>query len=129
MDADSSTSSRSKSSSHGRFLICSRGERPVLRTSGTKENPGRRFWGCAYYEVHEGCNFFRWAEPEREVENPKIARMRRKVASLKSRTRAAKWKLMVVTVLGIFGWVGFLYLLLQNLSMSRNNCVIPLNLV
>ncbi|QHO39353.1 uncharacterized protein DS421_4g128380 [Arachis hypogaea] len=112
MAAESSVSSRRKSSSHGRLLLCSHGERPVLRTSGTKENYCRRFWGCVYYEVHEGCNFFRWAEPETEVKNPEIARMRRKVASLKSRTKAAEWKLMVVAVLGFFGWVGFLYLLL-----------------
>ncbi|QHO15562.1 uncharacterized protein DS421_10g295930 [Arachis hypogaea] len=112
MATESSVSSRSKSSLHGRLLLCSHGERPVLRTMGTKENYGRRFWGCVYYEVHEGCNFFRWAEPATEVENPEIARMRRKVASLKSRTKAAEWKLMVVAVLGFFGWVGFLYLLL-----------------
>ncbi|QHN97572.1 GRF zinc finger protein [Arachis hypogaea] len=104
MAAESSISSRSKSSSHGRLLLCFHGERPVMRTSGTKENYGRRFWGYVYYGVHEGCNFFRWAEPETEVENPKITRMKKKVASLKSRTKAAEWKLMVVALLGFVGW-------------------------
>ncbi|XP_057740523.1 uncharacterized protein LOC130957696 [Arachis stenosperma] len=112
MAAESSMSSRSKSSSHGRLLLCSHGERLVLRTSETKENYGRRFRGYVYYEVHEGCNFFRWVEPETEMENPEIVRMKKKVASLKSRTKAAEWKLMVIAVLGFFGWVGFLYLLL-----------------
>ncbi|QHO18921.1 uncharacterized protein DS421_11g324590 [Arachis hypogaea] len=128
MAAESSISSRSKSSSHGTLLLCSHGERPVLRTLGTKENYGRRFWGCVNYGVHAGCNFFHWAEPETEVENPEIARMKKKVASLKSRTKAAEWKLMVVALLGFVGWAGFLYLLLQNFSMSRPKCVIPLNL-
>ncbi|RYQ97537.1 hypothetical protein Ahy_B08g093607 [Arachis hypogaea] len=129
MAAESSISSRSKSSLHGRLLLCSHGERPVLRTSGTKENYGRRFWGFVYYVVHEGCNFFRWAEPETEVKNPKITRMKKKVASLKSRTKVAEWKLMVIALLEFVGWAGFLYLLLQNFSMSRPKCVIPLNLV
>ncbi|QHN87325.1 uncharacterized protein LOC107647458 [Arachis ipaensis] len=121
MAAQNSTSSRSKSSSHGRLLLCSHSERSVLQTSGTKENLGRRFWGCVYYEVHQGCNFFRWADLETEVEHSEIARMRRKVFSLKSRTKAAEWKLMVVAMLGFFGWVGFLYLLLQNFLWQGHN--------
>ncbi|RYR01437.1 uncharacterized protein LOC107646298 [Arachis ipaensis] len=103
MAVQSSISSRSKSSSHGRLLLCSYGERPMLRTSETKENPGCRFWDCVYYEVHQGCNFFRWTDPETEVEHSEIARIRRKVFSLKSRTKAAEWKLMVVAVLEFFG--------------------------
>ncbi|QHN84537.1 uncharacterized protein DS421_16g529470 [Arachis hypogaea] len=80
MAVQSSISSRSKSSSHGRLLLCSYGERPMLRTSETKENPGCRFWDCVYYEVHQGCNFFRWTDPETEVEHSEIARIRRKVS-------------------------------------------------
>ncbi|RYQ81128.1 hypothetical protein Ahy_Scaffold1g107134 [Arachis hypogaea] len=129
MAAESSMSSRSKSSSHGVLLLCSHGERLVLRTSGTKENYRHRFWGCVYYGVHEGCNFFRWAESETELGNPKIARKKKKLASLKSRTKAAEWKLMVVALLGFVGWAGFLFLLLHNFSMSRPKCVIPLNMV
>ncbi|QHO40384.1 uncharacterized protein DS421_5g137020 [Arachis hypogaea] len=104
MAAESSMSSRSKSSSHGVLLLCSHGERLVLRTSGTKENYRHRFWGCVYYGVHEGCNFFRWAESETELGNPKIARKKKKLASLKSRTKAAEWKLMVVALLGVYGY-------------------------
>ncbi|RYR38240.1 hypothetical protein Ahy_A09g043213 [Arachis hypogaea] len=32
---------------------CFCGERPVLRTSSTVENPGRRFWGCINYQKAE----------------------------------------------------------------------------
>ncbi|RYR57649.1 hypothetical protein Ahy_A05g023354 isoform A [Arachis hypogaea] len=105
MAAQSSTSSRSRSSSHGRPLLCSHGERPVLQTSGTKENPGCKLWGCVYFEVQQGCNFFRWEDPETEVEYSKIARIKRKVSSLKSRTKAAEWKLKeyVVVVVGKLG--------------------------
>ncbi|QHO56145.1 DNA-(apurinic or apyrimidinic site) lyase [Arachis hypogaea] len=45
-------------------MVCGHGERPILRTSMTKDNPGRRFWDCVYYEVQDGCDFFRWADPE-----------------------------------------------------------------
>ncbi|RYR13379.1 hypothetical protein Ahy_B04g070406 isoform A [Arachis hypogaea] len=102
MAAQSLTSSRSRSSSHGRLLLCFYGEKPVLRISGTKENPGRRFWGCVYFEVQQGCNFFHWVDPETEVEHLEIARIRKKVSTLKSRTKAAEWKLKVVAVLGFF---------------------------
>ncbi|RYR72083.1 hypothetical protein Ahy_A02g006282 isoform B [Arachis hypogaea] len=129
MAAQSSTSSRSRASSHGRLLLCSYGEKPVLRISGTKENPGCRFWGCVYFEVQQGCNFFRWADPETEVEHSEVARIRKKLSMMKSRTKAAEWKLKVVAVLGFFGWVGFLCLLLQSWSKATQQCVIPLNLV
>ncbi|RYR28555.1 hypothetical protein Ahy_B01g052699 [Arachis hypogaea] len=96
MASQSSLSSRSRSSSHSRLLFCSHSERLVLRTSGTKENPGRRFWDC----VQQGCNFFHWTDPETEVKYSEVARIRRKVSSLKSRTKVAEWKLKVVAVLG-----------------------------
>ncbi|QHO14492.1 uncharacterized protein LOC107641574 [Arachis ipaensis] len=114
MAAQSSTSFRSRTSSYGRLLLCSHGEKPVLRISGTKENPGRRFWGYVYFEVQQGCNFFRWADPETEVEHSEVVRIRKKLSMMKSRTKMAEWKLKVIAVLGFFGWVGFLCLLLQS---------------
>ncbi|WOH12726.1 hypothetical protein DCAR_0832234 [Daucus carota subsp. sativus] len=36
--------------------LCSCGLSPVLRTSWTDANPGRRFWGCS-------CNFHLWHDP------------------------------------------------------------------
>ncbi|XP_015959431.1 uncharacterized protein LOC107483319 [Arachis duranensis] len=98
MAAQSSCSSRSRSSSHSRLLLCSHGEKSVLRISGTKENLGRRFWGCVYFEVQQGYNFFHWADPETEVEHSEIARIRKKVSMLKSRMKAVEWKLKVYSV-------------------------------
>ncbi|RYR72084.1 hypothetical protein Ahy_A02g006282 isoform A [Arachis hypogaea] len=106
MAAQSSTSSRSRASSHGRLLLCSYGEKPVLRISGTKENPGCRFWGCVYFEVQQGCNFFRWADPETEVEHSEVARIRKKLSMMKSRTKAAEWKLKVYSAVVIVGELG-----------------------
>ncbi|XP_057755903.1 DNA-(apurinic or apyrimidinic site) endonuclease 2-like [Arachis stenosperma] len=102
MAAQSSTSSHNISSSYGRMLLYFHGEKPVLQISGTKENPGRRFWECVYFEVQQGCNFFRWPVPEIEMEHSEIARIRKKVSILKSRMKAAEWKLKVVAVLGLF---------------------------
>ncbi|XP_057747349.1 uncharacterized protein LOC130966551 [Arachis stenosperma] len=113
MAARSSTSSRIPSSSQGRLLLCSHGEKPVLRISGTKENPGRRFWGCVYFEVQEGCNFFHWADPDTEVEYSEIARLRKKLSMMKSRTKVAEWKLKFVAVLGFFGYILLLFLVVN----------------
>ncbi|RYR71996.1 hypothetical protein Ahy_A02g006203 isoform A [Arachis hypogaea] len=97
-------------------LLCGHGERSILRTSSTKDNPCQRFWGCVYYEVQDGCDFFRWEDPkpegaEQEIE---IARTRRKITNLKSRLKDVEWKLRIVAALGIVSWIGFLFLLLQN---------------
>ncbi|XP_057755701.1 uncharacterized protein LOC130974877 [Arachis stenosperma] len=86
-------------------LLCGHGERPILRTSSTKDNPGRRFWGCVYYKVQDGCDFFRWADPEpggghQEVE---FARNRRKITKLKARLKELETKLWVVAALCIAG--------------------------
>ncbi|RYR09617.1 hypothetical protein Ahy_B05g077988 [Arachis hypogaea] len=86
MAAESSRSCRSRSSVQKRELVCGHGERPVLRISGMRNNPGRRFWGCVYYE--EECDFFRWTDPEAESEDPHVAKMKRKVAALKAKVRA-----------------------------------------
>ncbi|MED6152131.1 hypothetical protein PIB30_088954, partial [Stylosanthes scabra] len=45
-----SRSSRSTGTAQRTTLVCGHGEPPVLRVSGTKENPRRRFWDCAYYQ-------------------------------------------------------------------------------
>ncbi|WOG86538.1 hypothetical protein DCAR_0205749 [Daucus carota subsp. sativus] len=45
--------------------FCSCGMDPVLRTSWTDANPGRRFWGCSQYVRNRsrGCNFHMWHDP------------------------------------------------------------------
>ncbi|RYQ96042.1 hypothetical protein Ahy_B08g091509 [Arachis hypogaea] len=89
MAAESSQSCRSRSSAQKKELVCGHGERPVLRISGTRNNSGRRFWGCVYYEIRiqEVCDFFRWTDPEAKSEDPHVARMKRKVAALKAKVR------------------------------------------
>ncbi|RYQ83642.1 uncharacterized protein LOC107620346 [Arachis ipaensis] len=112
----SQSSRASRFCSDAKELLCGHGERPILRTSSTKDNPGRRFWGCVYYEVQDGCDFFIWADPEpggvqQEVE---FARNRRKITKLKARLKELETKLWVVAALCFAGWVGFLFLFLQN---------------
>ncbi|RYR08603.1 hypothetical protein Ahy_B05g076360 [Arachis hypogaea] len=112
-----SQSSRASSfRSAAKELLCGHGERPILRTSSTKENSGRRFWGCVYYEVYDGCDFFRWADPEPGgiQQEAEIARNRRNITKLKTRLKEVEKKLWVVAALCIAGWVGSLFLMLQN---------------
>ncbi|QHO08541.1 uncharacterized protein DS421_14g473550 [Arachis hypogaea] len=128
MAAESSRSCRSRSSAQKRELVCGHGERPVLRISGTKNNPGRRFWGCVYYEIQEECDFFQWTDPEAESEDPHVARMKRKVATLKAKVRDIEWKFKVAAVLGILGWVVLFCFWSQIWFNQREGvaCVMPL---
>ncbi|RYR18006.1 hypothetical protein Ahy_B03g062646 [Arachis hypogaea] len=105
MASGSSRSFRSRESAQKRRILCGYGERPVLRVSGTKENSGRRFWGCVYYEVNDECQFFRWADPEVGSEDLHVARLKRKVVALKADVKAFEWKLKVACVFGMVGWV------------------------
>ncbi|RYR11103.1 hypothetical protein Ahy_B05g079589 [Arachis hypogaea] len=97
-------------------MVCGHGERPILRTSTTKDNPGRQFWDCVYYEVQDACNFFRWVDPEAggAQQDSEIARSRKKITTLKTRLKDIEWKLIIVATLEVVGWIGFLYLLLHN---------------
>ncbi|RYQ94625.1 hypothetical protein Ahy_B08g089560 [Arachis hypogaea] len=105
MVSESSRSSRRRGSAQKKGILCGHGERPVLRVSRTKENPGRRFWGCVYYEVNDECEFFHWEDPEAGSEDPHVARLKRKVVDLKADVKASEWKLKVAAVLGMVGWV------------------------
>ncbi|RYR68010.1 hypothetical protein Ahy_A03g014489 isoform B [Arachis hypogaea] len=99
-------------------MVCGHGERPILRTSMTKDNPGRRFLGC----VQDGCDFFRWADPEARgaLGDFEIARCRKKITTLKTRLKDVEWKLRIVAALGVVGWIRFLYLLLHNPHSGRH---------
>ncbi|MED6140416.1 hypothetical protein PIB30_092997 [Stylosanthes scabra] len=59
----------------------------MLKVSRTKENPGRRFWGCANYQVKEGCNYFVWADSIYEEEDAEKVKLRKKVGSLKLKVK------------------------------------------
>ncbi|KAL2550805.1 uncharacterized protein Fot_12335 [Forsythia ovata] len=43
--------------------LCYCGEVPILKTSWTEMNPGRRFWGCRFYGKVGACDFFEWGDP------------------------------------------------------------------
>ncbi|RYQ91967.1 hypothetical protein Ahy_B09g098044 isoform A [Arachis hypogaea] len=105
MASETSRSSRSSEFGQKRGILCGHRERPVLRVSRTKENPGCRFWDCVYYEVNDECQFFRWADPEAGSEDPYIARLKRKVVALKADVKASEWKLKVAAVFCLVGWV------------------------
>ncbi|MED6127025.1 hypothetical protein PIB30_084112 [Stylosanthes scabra] len=100
-----SRASQSTESTHRTMLLCHHGERPVLRVSGTKENPGRQFWGCVRYAVKEQCEFFEWADKVQAEEDPEKARMKKKVSSLKTRLRACEMRLKIAVFVGMFGWI------------------------
>ncbi|MED6123422.1 hypothetical protein PIB30_049021 [Stylosanthes scabra] len=51
MSSRSSNTGRNNSSSNRNALLCHHVVRPLLPVSLTKDNPGRRFWGCVYYDV------------------------------------------------------------------------------
>ncbi|KAK6148932.1 hypothetical protein DH2020_016457 [Rehmannia glutinosa] len=44
------------------YAHCFCGRRAVIRTSWTKQNPGRRFQSCLNYE-RGGCRYFDWEDP------------------------------------------------------------------
>ncbi|MED6155726.1 hypothetical protein PIB30_007591 [Stylosanthes scabra] len=116
MASQCSRASRSQSSSQFTPVVCFHGVKAVLRVSGTKENPRRRFWGCMYYRVQDHCKFFQWAEPETEnaEEDSEKVRMRRKIGCLKMKVKKAEYRMKIAVVFGVVGWVGMLFLWMQN---------------
>ncbi|KAL2522825.1 uncharacterized protein Fot_26748 [Forsythia ovata] len=49
-----------------RQTVCYCGLVPVMKTSWTEANPGRRFWGCRMYGKAQACKFFDWVDPAPE---------------------------------------------------------------
>ncbi|MED6106294.1 hypothetical protein PIB30_003705 [Stylosanthes scabra] len=83
MASQSSTSSHRSSMRRG-SLMCYCGDPPLLKGSRTKENPGRRFWGCPHYDTGKGCRFFTWADEEPSSQEDEIAKLRMKISNLKA---------------------------------------------
>ncbi|QHO08247.1 uncharacterized protein DS421_14g470890 [Arachis hypogaea] len=73
-------------------------------------------FGIAYIMRFRMAVIFFLADPEPggAQQDTEIARIRKKITSLKSRLKDIEWKFRIVVVLGIVGWIGFLFLLLQN---------------
>ncbi|MED6170001.1 hypothetical protein PIB30_026457 [Stylosanthes scabra] len=110
------------SSANRTALVCHHGKPPVLRVSRTTENPGRRFWSCAYYDVgwvQKECDFFQWVDRRVEEEQVVVpedqekAKLRRKVVALKAKLRAMEMKMKISWFIGLVGWLGFLGLWMQ----------------
>ncbi|XP_057730304.1 uncharacterized protein LOC130945614 [Arachis stenosperma] len=98
----SSQDSHSSTKSRGRRRTCFCGERPVLRTSSTAENPERRFWGYINYQIGLGCDYFAWAELEGR--DPQIQRLKNKASSLKQVLHKAERKFALALAVGILRW-------------------------
>ncbi|MED6213868.1 hypothetical protein PIB30_097530 [Stylosanthes scabra] len=79
--SNSRASRCSHPSSERNTLLYEHAIKPMLRVSRTKENPGRRFWGCANYQVKEGCNFFVWADSVYEEEDAEKVKLRRRLGA------------------------------------------------
>ncbi|CAL1408211.1 unnamed protein product [Linum trigynum] len=70
-------SSSATSISGDGLIRCKHNIPAVVKTSGTNDNPGRRFYGCPYWkDVKKNCRFFRWAEKNDDVcEDTNIERL------------------------------------------------------
>ncbi|MED6153238.1 hypothetical protein PIB30_099947, partial [Stylosanthes scabra] len=60
--------------------------------------------------VQDGCNFFCWADPPEEDGREEIAKLKKKVGTLKLWVKTAEWRLKVALVGGLVGWVCLLCL-------------------
>ncbi|MED6108366.1 hypothetical protein PIB30_023132 [Stylosanthes scabra] len=96
---------------------CSGSSRSTARTQ-------RRMILCYHEEPTEQveCDFFQWVDKrrvdqEQTEEDPKMARLRRKVASLKLKVKSIEWKLNVAALVGFFGWLCVFALLGTNAGL------------
>ncbi|XP_016195227.1 uncharacterized protein LOC107636216 [Arachis ipaensis] len=113
----SSASGQNSSQGRRRRTTCYCGERPVLATSSTVENLGRRFWGCVNYGIGEECGYFVWAESEQE---PQVARLKRRITGLKGKVKTVERMLRMAVAVGLVGWTCAIILLCEKYSSTRN---------
>ncbi|KAF7824098.1 uncharacterized protein G2W53_022242 [Senna tora] len=70
----------------GRHCFC--GERAIILTSRTQENPGRRFWRCKNFKSADDCDFFDWIDlPSTDAKDIAIGRLRVKISILNGTVR------------------------------------------
>ncbi|MED6174789.1 hypothetical protein PIB30_072302 [Stylosanthes scabra] len=124
------------STSFSSGMVCGHGEPVVLRTSRTKENPERCFWGCVRYPIRfdgvwklqEQCGFFCWADKDPSEVDPEKEKLKQKVLKLKTRLRASEWKMKDVVYVGLAGWLGIFYMWNLNSGKYHPHNVKPLNI-
>ncbi|MED6132231.1 hypothetical protein PIB30_017308 [Stylosanthes scabra] len=122
----SCSSSRSTARMRRSVLVCHHRIPAVLRVSGTKDNPGRRFWGCVHYQVRKECDFFCWANTEIDEPDPKKEKLRKKVVAMKLRLKSNEWKMKVAVYVGLVGWLGLIYLCFVDTGKTKPHHVMPL---
>ncbi|MED6114406.1 hypothetical protein PIB30_079940 [Stylosanthes scabra] len=74
-------------------MLCSHGERPILRVFLTKDNPERRLWGCAYYD---------WADTSSEPVVSELAKLKRKAVLLNFRSIVAERRFKAALMVGVY---------------------------
>ncbi|XP_017225141.1 uncharacterized protein LOC108201361 [Daucus carota subsp. sativus] len=75
--------------------LCQCGLVPVLKTSWTDNNPGRRFWSCRMYlrNKRKGCGYYRWHDPPVEGRSKNIIPdLLRKIEMLEEEIKELKRK-------------------------------------
>ncbi|QHO54239.1 GRF zinc finger protein [Arachis hypogaea] len=113
----SKQATRSRNLARRRRTTCYCGERPVLATSSTAENSGRRFWGCVNFGVGEECGYFVWAEPEEDPSQ--VSRLRMKVRNLKGKLDMVEFRFMVAVGVALVGWTLALILVFENTTATK----------
>ncbi|CAN0915944.1 hypothetical protein LINGRAHAP2_LOCUS29423 [Linum grandiflorum] len=70
--------------------ICKCGDRVVLLTSWTEDNPGRRFYSCKLRYSNNHCQFFLWLDPPIEGRPKEIINyLRRRLSKYERQNRTA----------------------------------------
>ncbi|XP_062145603.1 disease resistance protein RPV1-like [Alnus glutinosa] len=86
--------SRKMSSKRWESRECNCGTKTYLTTSYTKDNLGRRFFGCSRYKERSRCSFFEWFDPPICARGGKlILDMRKRIKSLEEQLRKQAAKL------------------------------------
>ncbi|KAL6555163.1 hypothetical protein OROGR_006421 [Orobanche gracilis] len=105
MARDSCSSSTSSMGDAGvrRRVVCKCGVASPLVTSWSKENPGRRFYGCGRYEEdgRRKCTFFIWHDNEANARDKKL------IAALLRKLDGMNKKISWVIRICVVGWVLF----------------------
>ncbi|MED6113664.1 hypothetical protein PIB30_072937 [Stylosanthes scabra] len=93
--------------------------KPVLRISLMKENPGRRFSGCVYYDVQDECTFCQWADFDSDPISSDLGKLMKRLELLKLRVSSYKRHLYVLLIFGIVGWFFESFVWFHGLSSGR----------
>ncbi|KAF7838481.1 uncharacterized protein G2W53_006963 [Senna tora] len=90
--------------------VAEEGERAIILTSRTDENPGRRFWRCRKYQTANDCDFFDWFE--QDGKDIVIGRLRMKIATLNGTVTRLKKLNKLLLVFTVFLVVAFATIML-----------------